>query len=43
MDKILERIESIIDSQIKDFESKPLTTSFRLLIIYWIIKSFIKK
>ncbi len=38
MDKILEKIEVIIEKQLSDLESKPIQTSFRLFIMYWIFK-----
>ena len=38
MEKIIERLESIIDKQVEAFEKSPLTTSLKLLCYYWVFK-----
>lgn len=39
MEKILERIEGIIEKFIADLEKEPIKTSIKLLILYWIVKT----
>lgn len=38
MEKIIERIESIIDRQLALLESKPFSTSLKFLLFYWLFK-----
>jgi hypothetical protein len=38
MEKILERIEGIIEKFVSDLEKDPIRTSVKLLILYWIVK-----
>lgn len=39
MEKILERIEGIIEKFIADLGREPIKTSVKLLILYWIVKA----
>lgn len=39
MEKILERIERIIEKFSADLEREPIKTSVKLLILYWIVKT----
>ena len=39
MEKILERIEGVIEKFIADLEQEPIKTSIKLLILYWIVKT----
>lgn len=39
MEKILERIEGVIEKFIADLEREPIKTSVKLLILYWIVKT----
>ena len=38
MEKIIERLEGIIERQLKTFEEKPVTTSLKFLLFYYIFK-----
>lgn len=38
MEKILERIEQVVEKQIEEFEANPVRTGIKLLIFYWIFK-----
>jgi hypothetical protein len=39
MDKILDKIEAVIEKQIAELEANPIKTSIRLFIFYYIFKS----
>lgn len=39
MEKILERIEGIIEKFLEELEANPIKTSIKLLILYWILKT----
>jgi len=43
MEKLLEKIETLVEKQIADFEKNPISTSFRLFIFYWIFKNIWKE
>ncbi len=43
MEKILERLEAIIEKQIADLEKAPIKTSIKLFIWYWIAKTIWKE
>ena len=38
MERIIEKIEKIIEAQIEAFEKNPITTSLKLLLFYWVFK-----
>ncbi|MCP3680288.1 MAG: hypothetical protein GY782_08585 [Gammaproteobacteria bacterium] len=38
MEKLLSRIESLVEKYVQDFEDNPLTQSIKILIILWIFK-----
>ena len=39
MDTLLEKLEALIEKQIQDLEAKPIKTSIKLFIWYWIAKT----
>lgn len=39
MEKILERLEGIIEKFVSDLETDPIKTSVKLFILYWILKT----
>jgi len=38
MEKLIEKLEKIIEKHIDDFENSPLTTSLKIIVYYWIFK-----
>jgi hypothetical protein len=42
MEKIIERLEAVLEKFIKDLESDPIKTSIKLLILYYIVKTVYK-
>lgn len=43
MEKILEKIETMLENQFTSFEEKPIKTSIKFLIFYWIAKTIYKE
>ena len=43
MEKLLERIEQIIEGQLAAFENEPIKTSIKFLIYYYIAKFIYKE
>jgi hypothetical protein len=43
MERILEKVEALVEKQIADFEKNPISTSVRLFIFYWIFKQVWKE
>lgn len=43
MEKILEKIESMLENQFTAFEEKPIKTSIKFLIFYWLAKTVYKE
>lgn len=39
MEKIMEKIEEIIEKQLEELEKNPIRSSIRLFIWYWIAKT----
>lgn len=39
MDKLLEKLEALIEKQIGELEKNPIRTSIRLFIWYWVFKT----
>lgn len=38
MDKLIEKIEAIIEKQLALFDEKPIATSIKFLVVLWILK-----
>ena len=38
MEKIIDKIEAIIDNQLSKFDTDPIKTSFKFLFFYWLFK-----
>lgn len=43
MEKILDKIEGLIEKQFTSFETSPIKTSIKFLIFYWIAKTIYKE
>lgn len=43
MDGLLEKLEQLIEKQLTDLEAKPIKTSIKLFIWYWIVKTIWKE
>jgi hypothetical protein len=43
MDKILGRIEQMVEKMLADLEAKPIKTSIKLFIFFWIAKTVWKE
>lgn len=42
MDRIIEKLEAVVEKQIAEFESNPVKTSIKFLIFVWILKTLWK-
>lgn len=38
MEQLISKVEQILEKQLADFESKPISTSIKFLVILWILK-----